>query len=645
METSKSILVVEDERVVALDLQRTLIDFGYQVPATAASAEQAIALASEHCPDLVLMDIHLKGDWDGIETASIFRERFGVPVVYLTAYADTKTVDRAKLTEPYGYLIKPVKVSELRSVIEITLYKHVMDRRVRERERWFSTALHSMGDAVVVVDLAGRITYMNPEAEVLTGMKAADVVGHAVHEVLHLLDDQAKMLEETPIARVLHDQEYVKLFEGTLRNVATGAVRTITDSTAPMYDDTRMLGAVMVFRDVTEQKKKQKQVEFVDRLASLGAMVASVAHEVNNPLAVVISNAAFVNDEFEQHCATLAETGSELSLEDKHRLEQMKQALDDLQSAGNRISRIVSDLRSFSVPETKEPGQADVLRTIAWALRTTTHEFHDRAHVMMKLDPVPMIDGDEMRLGQVFVNLLLNAAQSFAPANTDKNEVCIETSVDVTGHIQVEIRDTGEGIPENIRNRIFDPFFTTKPAGTGMGLGLSICRGIVASMGGEIQVESEVGKGTILRVLIPPAQTPSKKVSAEVIRDGPLNKGRFLVVDDDDLVLCTIKRILRDHDLVCTTNAHEALNLLKRGERFDLIFSDIMMPSMSGIAFYEALLQRDPAMAQRMIFLSGGSSSPKVDDFLKSVSNVRVEKPFAIDDLRNTVHRLLAERA
>jgi CheY-like chemotaxis protein len=164
-----SILIVEDERIVAKDLQQTLAGMGYDAFAIASSADEALARASARCPDVVLMDIRIKGQRDGVEAAEILRARFGVPVVYLTAHADDATIERATRSEPYGYLLKPVKAAELRSAIEVSIYRHAMEKRLREREKWFSTTLRSLSDAVMTVDLAGNVSFMNPAAEQLTG--------------------------------------------------------------------------------------------------------------------------------------------------------------------------------------------------------------------------------------------------------------------------------------------------------------------------------------------------------------------------------------------------------------------------------------------------------------------------------------------
>lgn len=164
------VLIVEDELLVAMDIQQMLTHLGYVVFAPTASAEEAIASASATCPDVVLMDIRIKGERDGIETASVLGQRFDVPVVYLTAHADANTVERAKQTAPYAYLTRPFTEGALTSAIEIAAFKHRTDRKLRERERWFSTTLRSIGDAVVTVDLSGKVSYLNPEAERLLGI-------------------------------------------------------------------------------------------------------------------------------------------------------------------------------------------------------------------------------------------------------------------------------------------------------------------------------------------------------------------------------------------------------------------------------------------------------------------------------------------
>ena len=641
---ASSVLIVEDERIVAMDLQQMLSGLGYDTSAIASSAEEAIARASQRCPDVVLMDIRIKGRRDGIETAELLKRQFRVPVVYLTAHADDATLERAKKTEPHAYLIKPVKPADLHSAIEVCLYRHEMEKRLRERERWYSTTLRSIADAVLTVDLSGKVTFMNPAAEALIGIAAADAFGAHAHDVVRRASGQDEATPDAPLAIALREQRTVELQEASLLNLATGVRHLISDSAAPVIDEGQPLGAVMVFRDVTEQKRAQRHLELSDRLISLGTMAAGVAHEINNPLSVILGNTGFVAEELAQHRVQLKE-GALPSVVNR-RLDEVAAALLDLGSAASRIARVASDLQAFTRPVQQSPRTCDVARCISWAIRTTAHELRHRATLVTRLGEAPAASADETRLGQVFVNLLVNAAHAIAPGNAEQNEVSITLRTDDLGWIVVEVADTGSGIPGPLLGQIFEPFFTTKEVGKGTGLGLSICHGIVASLGGELSVESEVGTGTTFLVRLPPAQYAEVQAEAATQRPPLPLRGRIMVVDDEDLVLRTVVRILQDYDVVSTDNVRDALAIIERGEHFDLILSDLMMPTMSGMDFYEALLGRDPALARRVVFLSGGVVTAATADFLRSVPNLFIAKPFTVASLLDTVQQLLeAQRA
>jgi signal transduction histidine kinase len=596
---AKSILIVEDERIVAKDIQQTLRELGYDAYAIAASADEAIARATEKCPDLVLMDIRIKGNRDGIETAEILQSRFGVPVVYLTAHADEATLDRAKKTQPHGYLLKPVKWAELRSMVEVSIHRHQMEKRLHERERWFEATLESVADAVITYDAQGNVTSMNPVAERLTGISEADAAGRPAREIAS------------------------------------------TDN-LPAVSEAQSRSGVMVFRDNSEQQALQKKLELSDRLASLGAMAAGVAHEVNNPLAVVMANAALSHTELSQLLAE-AESGQAPSPTTVARLRETIQAVTEIRSSTSRIARIVADLKSFSRPEEATSEQADVKRTVAWAVRATALEVRHRARVSTRIAEVPPVALDETRLGQVLVNLLINAAHAIEIGSADTNEIAIVAKTEAE-QVTIEVTDTGSGMPEHVVSRIFEPFFTTKPVGLGTGLGLSICRGIVSSVGGSLQVESTPGQGSTFRVRLPTAATRISIPPPAIPAPDKPRRGRILVIDDEELVLRVMGRILKDHELVCVPNVREALKALNEGPAFDIIFSDLMMPDVTGMDLYDELLRTRADDARRLVFLSGGALTPMVADFLASVPNTHLEKPFQVDGLRTIVQQLLATR-
>jgi len=635
----KTILVVEDERVVARDIQRSLSDLGYNVPATAASSDQAILLASERCPDLVLMDIRIKGDRDGIETASILRKRFDVPIVYLTAYADESTVARAKQTEPFGYLLKPVKTNELRSAVEIALYKHEMEKRLRDRERWLATTMRSIGDAIVSTDAAGKVNYMNPVAEELTGWKLDDARGRPSGDVMRLLEGRSRSAVPNPLDAALREARTVSV-DGVLVREGRGE-RFISDSCAPILDEGGAVqGAVMVFRDVSERRQLQRQLELSERLATVGTMAAGVAHEVNNPLAYVVGNVTLALDIVRKRRG-VADAG------DHSWLEEIESALGDAEVGANRVAKIVGDLKAFTRPEPDSREPAELGEVLDWCLDVTGHELGPRTRVVRRFGPPCRVDAPAARLGQVFVNLLINAAHAFDIGRRETNEVIVATRTDEQGRAVVEIQDNGCGMSPEVLERVFEPFFTTKAVGHGTGLGLSVCHGIVGSLGGTIAFESRRGTGTLVRVTLPVGLMATHLESAPVVPEpavltGP--KGYLMVVDDDPMVRRAIVRLLGgEHTITAPKTSRDALALIVGGLRFDVVLCDLMMPDLSGMDLYGEILRLAPEQARRMVFLSGGAFTARAVEFLSSVPNRQVGKPYQSQELRRLVAQLVVE--
>jgi two-component system, cell cycle sensor histidine kinase and response regulator CckA len=263
------ILVVEDESVVVLDLRSRLAAMGYEVCGAVARGEEALTLVEATRPDLVLMDVRLKGTMDGVEVAEEVRRRWRLPVVYLTAYAEDSTLQRARLTEPFGYVLKPFEDRELKSVIEMALYKHAAEQRLRESERRYATTLRSIGDGVIATDCQGHVTLLNPVAEALTGWPEAEAQGRPLPEVFRIINESTRQPVEDPVARVLRENGVVGLANHTLLISRSGREIPIEDGAAPIHDDAGAItGTVLVFQDGTARREKEAELRRLEWMLS-----------------------------------------------------------------------------------------------------------------------------------------------------------------------------------------------------------------------------------------------------------------------------------------------------------------------------------------------------------------------------------------
>jgi len=252
---STNILIVEDERIVALDIKSSLESLGYTVTAIVASGEAALTKVAESQPDLVLMDINLKGNMDGVETAEQIRAHFSIPVIYLTAYADSNTLQRAKLTEPFGYILKPFEEKELNISIEMALYKHQKESQLKASEQWFATTLQSVGDAVIATDQNNLVVFINTIAEVLTGWKQEDALGKNLTEVFHILDKQTHNTISL-VTKATQEGVVIALPEETKLLAKAGTAISIAGSAAAIRDTTgNIIGAILVFRAINQPKQ------------------------------------------------------------------------------------------------------------------------------------------------------------------------------------------------------------------------------------------------------------------------------------------------------------------------------------------------------------------------------------------------------
>jgi PAS domain S-box-containing protein len=497
-EDRKRILIVEDEGIVAADIEKIVCEIGFAVTGIAASADQAIECASEDRPDLVLMDIRIQGDRDGIQTAEILRRDFGLPIIYLTAHGDRETIARAKRTEPLAFLVKPFKKSELQGAIEVALHKHEADQRLRERERWLTTTLNALANAVISVDLEQRVLLCNPAAEALIGCDAARAQGQHVDQILRLLDASGASLSETPIATSLRELRPVSFTELRLPERGEGTSRFVRVSAAPVEDAGRMLGAVMILEDVTERRKfrqTEQEVE-IQRMRSEYAeaavqqrdeFLAVAAHELRSPLTALQLKLQSSLEKLKELPGAPLVGRLERALRHTDRLSQLIERLLD-------VSRIVNGKLELR----REPAD------LAQLVHQLVEDFHEQAaaagcEIRLRASGDASGTWDHLLLRQVVVNLLSNAVKFAAGKPV---EIGVE---DAGASVRLTVADHGPGISRADAERIFDRFERAVSIRhyAGMGLGLFIVRHIVERHGGAIAIDQTPGGGASFVIELP----------------------------------------------------------------------------------------------------------------------------------------------
>jgi len=484
------ILVVEDDRVVARDLRQQLTRLGYDVVGVTARGEDACALALSTSADLALADIRLEGRMDGIDAAQEIRLACDIPVVFLTAYADDETLQRARLTEPHGYLLKPFEDSQLRTAVEMALYRHAADRKLRHSERRYAATLASIGDAVISTDGADCITYMNPVAEGLTGCRSGLVLGRQLDEVYRLRDEETGLaISGTTPAAALHSL----LLECDRRGPVP-----IEQSASPIVDDRgHVTGTVLVFRDLSHRRSVDKalrdaQAELarVSGLTTMGELAASIAHEINQPLAAIVTNAS---------------AGLNWLRRPRPEIAEIEQVLGGIVSDGRRAAGVIRSLQALARKSGPELARLDLHATIhevSALMRSELQRHGVRLRLQLgRFESGALVLADRTQVQQVLVNLLRNGMEAIRESSDPACLLTIATETMPGGEVATSVTDTGDGIAEQHMDSLFDAFFTTKP--TGMGMGLAICRSIVEAHQGRLWAQPQSPRGTRMVFTLP----------------------------------------------------------------------------------------------------------------------------------------------
>ncbi|MCC6811060.1 MAG: response regulator [Deltaproteobacteria bacterium] len=491
-------------------------------------------------------------------------------------------------------------------------------------------ALDALPMAVLVMDRQGKPAFFNAAAAKILGRQVDPAVTKVAsstipehYKVYRAGTETLYPIEELGILRALRGET------GWLTDMeierAPGERILLDLYYAPVHENGEVAYALTVFRDVSAEKAMQARLALSDRLATIGTLAAGVAHEINNPLAFVVANVGYAIEEM----ATLGPVAS-------HALS----ALDDARHGAERVRLIVRDLKMFSRFDDERVGAIDVRRPIESAITMGWNEIRHRARLVKDFEETPLVRGIEGKLAQVFLNLLLNAAQAIGEGAVDKNEIRVSVRATAADRVSIFVKDSGHGVPTAILPRIFEPFFTTKQKSGATGLGLAICRDIVTKLGGTIEVQSTPHKGTSF-ILDLPAET-SQASTAGAGASVSARRGLILVVDDEPMVAAGVRRTLaQEQDVISFTSGKQALQWIAEGNRPAAVILDVMMPEMSGIEVFTELTRLAPELAPRTLFMSGGAFSASAIEFFAKIANTRLEKPFEPDTLRDVVRRLV----
>lgn len=614
-------------------LSELLRERGHEVE-TAASAEAALIAWRDRNFDILLLDWTLPG-MSGLALCRRIRQApGGEDAVVLVITGRDRPDDLTAVLDAGAsdYIAKPLDPALLRTRLMVAERgaHEARDRKrarvaLRESEETFRTLIESSPDSVLV-HRDQEYVYVNPQLVRYLGYsRPEDIVGQNLESIIHPADHGQIRIRQA--AFIDRGQASPPAEFRLLRRDAT--VVTAESTSMPVVYGGKPC-VLTVLRDVTERKQLQSQLLLSDRMASVGTLAAGVAHELNNPLAYVISNLGLMGEELERGPTESAP-------------EVMHELLEEAVHGAERMRNIIRDLKTFSKADDELPGTVDIGGILGSSINVCFNEIRHRARLVKNLGPTPKIEINESRLGQVFLNLLINAAHAIPEGKADEHRITISTSTDSEGWAVVIVGDTGVGIPRGDQVRIFDPFFTTKTHDKGTGLGLSICHNIVTGAGGSISVHSTLGVGTAFEVRFPPAKLvrPRKSTSTKLrALDADTPRLRVLVVDDEPLVGRSIRRALREHEVSVVSSGRDAIDaLMSDPDAFDVILCDLMMPEVTGMDVFEEVQARVPELARRFVFMTGGAFTPRARQFLEEMANDFVEKPFELRVVRELVRQ------
>jgi signal transduction histidine kinase len=503
------------------------------------------------------------------------------------------------------------------------------------RSTWLSTLVDQLPEAVVAW-VGGREVQRNRRAVALLGAPdgAADLVD--LLAALHPTDREAVTLHLSQAGREADPPPVV----ARLTVGPPGRWIELSSSALQTPDGPAILS---VIRDVTDRRRLELESAAQNRMATVGTLAAGVAHEINNPLCFMQLNLEMLRDDLPNVLDQLAQADDAAAREQAR--SDLEARLEDVLTGAGRVRAVVSDLKVFSHTQSPESGVVDVVEAVRLAINLGRHQLRHRAEIeLCAAGPVPVV-GSLGKLSQVFLNLMVNAAQAISDAGVSDGRVRVHV-VEEDDMVEVRVVDNGPGLEAGVGDRVFDPFFTSKPVGDGTGLGLSISLSIVQALGGTIAFDAPDGGGACARVRLPraaeAADSPDISEAAEPLpARAPSLRRSILVADDEALLRKALeRRLARDFDVRCVPDGARVVELLEAGATPDALLLDVMMPRLDRPGVLRWIERNRPTLRDRVVFMTGGAVTADARSFLADTPNLTFGKPLEVEAMVTQLHML-----
>ncbi|MCP4757250.1 MAG: response regulator [Proteobacteria bacterium] len=641
------IMVVEDESIILRGIENDLKSLGYQVVATANTGEEAIEKANTHHPDLVLMDIKLKGPMDGIQAAEYIRNYLDIPSVFISTYVDKDKVDRAKLAKPFGYLLKPVNLRDLQVTVEMSLFAAEVDAKrktveesLRASEKRYQDLYDNAPDMYVSVDAKNAmIIECNRTLAEATGYAKEEIVGRSIFD---MYAPESAVYAETEMYPTFLKTGNISGEELQIRCKDGSTIDVSLNVSAVRDPQGKILYSRSSWRDITEKKRLEKEHRELERwlfhtqkMESLGTLAGGIAHDFNNLLFQILGYTQLAIKNLPEDAELLA-------------------FLEPVQEASNTAADLVRQILTFSRSTINELRAVTIQPIVKEALKLLRSSLPTTIEIRLNIDTqCESVLADPIQIYQVVMNLCTNAYQAMRKTGGILEVSLYETVVNsenqalypeltIGGYVELVINDTGHGMDDNTLAKIFDPYFTTKSRGEGTGLGLGIVQGIVNGHKGAISVFSTPGKGTTFKIYLPRAEVGQVSTESPVPRELPRGKERILVVDDKQAIIEMIREMLtglgyRVTSFSSSADALEAFRAVPR--EYDLVITDQTMPEMTGAELSEQLLEIRPDTP--IILMTGYSEIITEDQAVRIGVRKYLLKPLEIEQLARSVRDAL----